>query len=79
MPASPSSVLTRGLGSWGDVNLLVTHGFGVAAVQLVPPYLAVVSDTPKFLAVQTDTPKFTAIQTDRPKFTAIQTDRVEGS
>jgi hypothetical protein len=31
MPASPSSVLTAGLGSWGSVNLLVTDGFGNSA------------------------------------------------
>lgn len=28
--ASPSSVLTRGLGAWGSVSLLVTHGFGIS-------------------------------------------------
>jgi hypothetical protein len=27
--ASPSSVLTRGLGAWGSASLLVTRGFGV--------------------------------------------------
>jgi len=28
MAASPSSVLTRGLGSWGSVNLMPTLGYG---------------------------------------------------
>lgn len=32
MPASPSSVLTRGLGSWGSVNLLLTRGLGSSNV-----------------------------------------------
>ncbi len=26
---SPSSVLSRGIGTWGNVNLMVTRGFGV--------------------------------------------------
>lgn len=63
--ASPSTVLTRGLGSWGDVNLMVTHGFGVAAIQLVPPYMAVIYDRPKYLAVQSDRATYLAIQSDR--------------
>lgn len=29
MAASPSSVLTRGLGVWGSVNLLPTLGLGI--------------------------------------------------
>lgn len=29
--ASPSSVLTRGLGDWGSVNLMVTLGYGIGA------------------------------------------------
>jgi hypothetical protein len=32
LTASPSSVLTDGLGSWSDVNLLVTMGLGVGVV-----------------------------------------------
>lgn len=33
--ASPSSVLTRGLGSWGSVNLLPTLGYGIGAAAAV--------------------------------------------
>ena len=32
MAASPSSVLSLGLGSWSSVNLVVTLGFGSAEV-----------------------------------------------
>jgi hypothetical protein len=35
MSASPSSVLSLGLGGWSDENLLVRLGFGSAVV--VPP------------------------------------------
>lgn len=31
MAASPSSVLTRGMGSWGSVNLHITRGYGQAS------------------------------------------------
>lgn len=30
--ASPSTVLTRGFGSWGSVNLLPTLGYGIGEV-----------------------------------------------
>ncbi len=30
--ASPSSVLSKGIGSWGSVNLMVTRGLGVGQV-----------------------------------------------
>lgn len=42
--ASPSSVLTRGLGSWGSRKLVVTHGFGSgAAVVSLPLIISTVS------------------------------------
>lgn len=50
--ASPSSVLTRGLGTWGDVNLLITHGFGIAEEVEPTPVLFVVQANPSAFAVQ---------------------------
>ncbi len=35
--ASPSTVLTRGYGSWGGVNLLPTLGYGIGAAIVPPP------------------------------------------
>lgn len=35
--ASPSSVLSLGLGSWGSVNLLPTLGYGVGEAVVVTP------------------------------------------
>ena len=35
--ASPSTVLTRGLGAWGSVNLLVTRGLGIGEQAEVIP------------------------------------------
>ncbi len=35
--ASPSTVLTRGYGSWGSVNEVVTLGYGVGAAAEVHP------------------------------------------
>jgi len=38
---SPSSVLSKGIGSWGSVNLMVTRGLGVAEAVVVNPRYAV--------------------------------------
>ena len=35
--ASPSSVLTQGLGSWGSANLVITLGFGIGAQSVQEP------------------------------------------
>lgn len=35
MPASPSSVITLGLGSWGSPSLLITLGLGSSSVVIV--------------------------------------------
>lgn len=35
MAASPSSVLTRGLGSWGSSSLLLTRGLGISTAVIV--------------------------------------------
>ena len=35
MASSPSSVLTRGLGSWGSSSLLLTRGLGSSSVVIV--------------------------------------------
>jgi hypothetical protein len=32
---SPSSVLSKGIGSWGSVHLMITRGLGVA--EYIPP------------------------------------------
>jgi hypothetical protein len=44
MAASPSTVLTRGIGSWGSTSLILTRGLGqgaVAAAAYYPPQLTV--------------------------------------
>lgn len=63
--ASPSSVLTRGLGSWADVNLLITHGFGIGTV-IAPPDIRILSITDErrgFLSM-TDAARFLVTVSD---------------
>ena len=34
---SISSIVTRGYGSWGSANLVVTRGYSIAAAVITPP------------------------------------------
>lgn len=65
--ASPSTVLTRGYGSWGTVNELPTLGYGIgASVALIPSITFRATRYPKFVASRY--PSFRA--TRYPKFRA---------
>lgn len=48
--ASPSSVLTRGLGSWGSASLMLTRGLGSAEVSEPGAMGAAVSHHPSAMA-----------------------------
>lgn len=56
--ASPSSVLTQGLGSWGTPSLLVTLGFGSSEVVAAHGFLCInsLTITPALLGRMTITP-----------------------
>jgi hypothetical protein len=45
--ATPSTVISRGLGTWGSLNLLPTRGFGSATTVVVTPS---VLPGPRFVA-----------------------------
>lgn len=65
--ASPSSVLTMGLGAWGSVNLIPTLGYGISNA-IEGPYCVAAQDI--FTAGQVMGEVFTAGQVEGGIFTA---------
>lgn len=70
---SPSSVLSRGIGSWGSVNLLVTRGFGVSTPLAVS---ATISDSIDYGFVQADDVKYTFNNADTVNYGFSQDDQI---
>ena len=72
MAASPSTVLTRGLGSWGSVNLLLTRGLGSAEAAESHGFLCVgrVTIRPALTARLTNQPALTTSAELEPALTA---------
>jgi len=75
MAASPSSVLSRGLGSWGSVNLLSTLGYGSSASVSGPACWAAGGVyLPDFKAGELYIPDFQAGEAYEPGFQEGQRD-----